>query len=390
MHDTPNALQGIRMTPSHRSIRAAIVGCGVIGRHHATVLTRHPEFEVVALIDVDQHRAEAVRDGLAASVDVARLSVSDSLGDLTAAGLVDLAVIATPSGLHTANALEAIGLGLHVVIEKPLDVTTAQARPLLEASQTAHEHGRTVSVISQHRFDPASLAVRDAIDGGRFGRLTSAAASVSWWRSQDYYDGGDWRGTWALDGGGSTMNQGVHTVDLMRWFMGPVESVSAEVGLLAHTGIEVEDTAVATVRFVNGALGTILTTTAAYPGLSASIHVHGSTGSAIIDDDRLRYFHAAAPDAALRGGHGVPSGAASNHASDVVDAGSTSAAPRAADDFVLGHLRQYDDIVESIRTGRLPGVTVQTAYESLALVEGLYESARRGERVAIAELLSLP
>jgi UDP-N-acetyl-2-amino-2-deoxyglucuronate dehydrogenase len=229
-----------------------------------------------------------------------------------------------------------------------------------------------------------SQVVHRAIEAGELGRLTSAVASVAWWRSQAYYDSGDWRGTWALDGGGALMNQGVHTLDLLLWFLGRPVTVSAEFGLLAHENVEVEDTVVATLTFGSGALAVLHATTAAYPGLTARIQVLGSQGSAVIDSDRLEYFHAAdggdSPDMGRQGG--------GNQADRrrVTD----EPAPEGVDatQFPLGHLRQYRDLLAAIDEGREPGVTVDDALLALATVRAVYVSAVTGEKVAVADVLS--
>jgi predicted dehydrogenase len=221
------------------------------------------------------------------------------------------------------------------------------------------------------------------VEQGRFGRVTSGIASVAWWRSQDYYDSGQWRGTWELDGGGAVMNQGVHTVDLLVWFLGRPIDVYAHTALLAHERVEVEDVAVATVRFESGALGVIHATTAAYPGLSVRVQVHGDRGSAIIDDDRLEYFFAAGD------GPTDPSGAsAHNQAAELVPPGELRGGDRGPDVFIAGHLRQYADVVDAITEGREPGVRVDDALLSLAVVRAIYLSATLGRAIALDEVLS--
>ncbi|BAS14682.1 uncharacterized oxidoreductase YrbE [Arthrobacter sp. Hiyo8] len=205
------------------------------------------------------------------------------------------------------------------------------------------------TVISQHRFDPASRVVDEARRAGRFGTLTSAVASVSWWRSQGYYDSGAWRGTWAMDGGGAIMNQGVHTVDLLLWFLGRPLEISAKTALLAHEGVEVEDTAVATVTFESGALAVLHATTAAYPGLTVRLQVMGSKGSAVIDNDDLAYFHASdAADPSESSAMGILGGGnqaaveLAKYPDDTVEALDPTVYP-------AGHVRQYRDIVAAIR-----------------------------------------
>ncbi|WP_029947778.1 Gfo/Idh/MocA family protein [Leifsonia aquatica] len=360
----------------------AIVGCGIIGLNHARAIARHPGLEIGALVDAVPAAASALADQIVSELGVRRPTEHTSLTGALAEASVDLVVICTPSGLHVQLAEEALAAGTHVVIEKPLDVSMTRARRILELSRQAERDGLVVSVISQHRFDPASVVVADAARGGAFGRVTSGIASVAWWRSQDYYDSGQWRGTWELDGGGAVMNQGVHTVDLLVWFLGRPVEVIAQTALLAHERVEIEDIAVATVRFASGALAVIHATTAAYPGGSVRIQVHGDRGSAIIEDDQLEYFAVAGPDGF------DPSGAAvANRAVEVVDPAEVRGAARAADRFVVGHLRQYVDVVEAIEHKRPPGVTVEDAFVSLALVRAIYLSASLGRPITFDEVL---
>jgi UDP-N-acetyl-2-amino-2-deoxyglucuronate dehydrogenase len=355
-------------------LNVAIVGCGIIGINHARAIARHPDLVIVALVDSITEAATALADLTETELSAARPAQFTSLGEALAATSIHLVVICTPSGLHVALAEEALAGGAHVVIEKPLDVSLARARRIAELAEEAEKRGRVVSVISQHRFDPASVVVAAAAHGGGFGRLTSAVASVAWWRSQEYYDSGKWRGTWELDGGGAVMNQGVHTVDLLVWFLGRPVEIFAHTALLAHERVAVEDVAVATIRFESGALAVLHATTAAAPGLSVRLQVHGSTGSAVIDDDQLEYFHA-------------EDGAEGNQASTVVEAGQLRGAQKPADNFVAAHLRQYIDVVDAIQTGRAPGVRVQDALLSLAVVRAIYISATLGTPIMLDAVL---
>jgi predicted dehydrogenase len=360
---------------SPKPLRVAILGCGIIGRNHAAAMLRHPRLAVSAVVDPDDDAARSVAD----QVDQAgrpRPARFKTLTDVLSDGAVDLVVICTPSGLHAEAAEEALAAGVHVVVEKPVDVSLVRARRLATVAGEAAGRGQVCAVVSQHRFDPASAAVARAVGQGRLGRITSAVASVAWWRSQEYYDSAGWRGTWEFDGGGATANQGIHTVDLLVWLLGEPVEVYAATARLAHERIEVEDVAVATVRFASGSLAVLHATTAAYPGLSVRLQVHGSGGSAVIDDDRLEYFHAA---------DGAGSG---NQAADEVGPGHLSGAERPADDFVLGHLRQYDDIVEAIDQGRQPGVGAREALLALAVVRAVYLSAALGRPVAVESVLS--
>ncbi|KQO62799.1 Gfo/Idh/MocA family oxidoreductase [Curtobacterium sp. Leaf261] len=371
-------------------IRLAVVGAGTIGRHHAKVAVAHPDLTVVALVDAVPAAATAAADEVEAT-GVPRPITTESIDEALAATDIDLVAICSPSGMHVDLASAAIAAGKHVVIEKPLDTTMPRARRIAQLAADARDRGLVVSVISQHRFDPASVAVAEAAHDGSFGTITSGLASVSWYRSQGYYDSGDWRGTWALDGGGAVMNQGVHTVDLLVWTLGRPVEISAQTGLLAHGRIEVEDTAVATVKFAGGALGVIHCTTAAYPGLSARYQVHGTRGSAIVDDNRLAYFHAA-PDDATVASADTTSGA--NSVAGAVDQKDAVVAPEfvvgGPDEehaFLAGHGRQYDDVVGAIREHRQPGVSVDDALLSLATVRGLYVSATLDRPVRIDDVI---
>jgi UDP-N-acetyl-2-amino-2-deoxyglucuronate dehydrogenase len=364
-------------------LATAVIGCGVIGKTHVAAILELDRLRLCALVDVAVERAEALADTVEERTGV-RPAVYASIAEaLAGSGKLDLVVVGTPSGMHVGHAIEALEGGAHVLIEKPLDVDVRRGEMLAAAARAAAERGQVCSIISQHRFDPSSRVVRRAIETGEFGRLTSAVASVSWWRSQAYYDSGDWRGTWALDGGGALMNQGVHTLDLLLWFLGRPVTVSAEFGLLAHENVEVEDTVVATLTFESGALAVLHATTAAHPGLTARIQVLGERGSAIIDSDRLEYFHAAdggdSPAMGRRGG--------GNQADRYRDPDEPALEGIDATQFTLGHIRQYHDLLAAIDEGSVPGVTVDDALLALATVRAVYVSAVTGEKVAIADVL---
>lgn len=378
-------------------IRFALVGCGVIGRLHAEVITRHPELALTALVDVDPDRAhQLARDmaGQPAGADGSRTVepvVADSLAQALARDDVDAVAVAVPSGRHAEVSVQVLRAGRHLVVEKPADVSVQRARLIADAAAAAPA-GTLATVISQHRFDPASVAVHDAVARGALGRLTSAVATVPWWRSQAYYDSGDWRGTWALDGGGSLMNQGIHTVDLLLWLLGSPVDVVAATARLAHERVEVEDTVAAVLRFESGALATLQATTAAQPGLTVRLQVMGDRGSAVLDNDRLFYFHSVDAD----GGGSLPGsdrgiGGGGNQAATLVpaeEAGQVVGGGPGTSAMFFGHTRQYDDVVRAVRTGTEPGVTVADALLAVATVQSVYEAARTGRTVRIADVLA--
>lgn len=356
------------MTVTQLPMRFGIAGAGVIGHlHAAAIASLSPLAELAFVADEigDRARKLAADHGAAAGTSVGEMLSRPDIGAVA---------ICTPSGNHADLAAAALDAGKHVLVEKPLDVTMDAAARLAEAQRRA---GRTVTVISQHRFDPSSRVVHDGVRSGLLGRITSGVASIAWWRGQDYYDSGGWRGTVALDGGGSVMNQGIHTVDLLLWMLGDAVEVFAWTGCLAHERIEVEDTAVASIRFASGALGALHATTAAYPGLTARLQVHGTDGSAVIDGDRLTCFAVSSDDA-------------SGHAGAIIaDAGRLLAAPpeaaAGADPGALSgaHAEQYRDFLDAVTLGRPPAVTVADATRTLAVVRAVYESARSGRPVPV-------
>lgn len=368
-----------------KKMRAAIVGCGVIGRVHADAIHEHAGYTVTALVDVDRALAEGLADHIEKGQGEARPVITSSIAEAVEATDVDVVVVATPSGLHVRLGLEALAAGKHLIVEKPLDVDVTRGRSLALAAQEAATKGVVSTVISQHRFDPDAVTIADALGAGRFGKVTSAVASIAWWRSQEYYDSGDWRGTWALDGGGALMNQGVHTVDLLLWFLGKPVEITAYAALLAHERIEVEDTVVAIIRFESGALATVHATTAAYPGIANRIQVHGDHGSGIIDVGDLSYFHAASPEGRVDSFMGLPFGAGNQAETELpLD----RRAPQDGVGLVPGHLRQYEDMWAAVQNGTRPRVTVEDALDALVTVRAVYLSATLGKAVRFADVLA--
>jgi UDP-N-acetyl-2-amino-2-deoxyglucuronate dehydrogenase len=349
-------------------IETAIVGAGIIGRNHAAAIRRHPGMRVAALVDTVPEAATA----LAAAFDDDPPGCYETLEDALDDRPVGLVAICTPTGLHVDMVEQALAAGRHVAVEKPLDVTLTRVRHLSQLAKEAESRGLVATVISQHRFDPASVAVARAIAGGGLGQLTSAVASVPWWRYQDYYDAAGWRGTWQFDGG-AVMNQAVHTVDLLAWFMGTPVEVYAQSARLAHERIETEDVAVATLRFASGALAVLHATTAGFPGLDVRIQVQGTRGSAVIHGDQLEYL--------------ATNGSPDNQTQAAVPAQERYGAAKPDDVFVVGHLRQYEDIAKAIEDGVPAGVRIDDGLTALAVVIAVYASAALGRPVTLDEVL---
>jgi len=351
---------------SAQKLRFALVGAGVIGNTHAKALADLPDVaELVAVVDRDRAKARDLASRYGVSV------ATDDLEAVLRRADVDAVTICTPSGVHADGAVAALDAGKHVVVEKPIDITLAAADRIIDAEKRS---GKTVAVISQHRFDRSTEKVLNAVRDGHLGTITSAIASHAWWRGQSYYDSGDWRGTWALDGGGAVMNQTVHTINLMITTVGVPVEVFAYTGRLAHEGIEVEDTAAAVVKFASGALGIIHGTTAAYPGLDASLRIFGSKGSAVITDDELVFFHANAGPAPEIG---MQAPVAENQ---VTDDDKLLPSDRG---LGLGHRRQFADFIDAVTTGRAPRVGTAEARTAVSVILAMYESAASGTPVKL-------
>jgi UDP-N-acetyl-2-amino-2-deoxyglucuronate dehydrogenase len=343
--------------------RFVIVGAGVIGTHHGLVISQLADrITLAAVVDVELDRAQrlaAERGG----TPYASLAVS------LAAEEIDVVVVCTPTGRHGEVAIEALAAGKHVIVEKPAEITVERTDAIIEAQRKA---GTLVTVISQHRFDPATEVTLAAIRRGELGRLTSGIASIDWWRGQSYYDSGDWRGTWELDGGGALMNQGVHTVDLLVAALGRPVEVFAYAGTLAHERIETEDVAVGVVKFASGALGVLHATTAAYPGLSARLQVHGDRGSAVIDNDELAFLHV------------TPAGSEPEEKQMGTNAG--GAVPTAGSNpgrLSDAHRLQYLNFLGALAGTDELRVDLETNRQSIGVITGAYESARTGRPVIL-------
>jgi predicted dehydrogenase len=335
-----------------------IVGTGVIAAMHAAAIATLPGARLAAVTDV--------AGGTAAAFAAARgCAAEPSLDALLARPDVDVVCVCVPSGLHAEVGVRAARAGKHLAVEKPIDVTLAAADRLIEAARAA---GVALTVISQHRFDPGLIELKRLLGNGALGRLVLAEASTKWYRTQAYYDSAEWRGTWAMDGG-SLMNQGIHYVDLLRWCMGPVTEVTALCVTQAHQ-VEVEDTALAMVRFGSGAVGTILSSTAAYPGFPQRLEITGTDGTVIVEDGRI-----------VRRTFGPQAGAAEAEGSAGTGAVGAAADPAAIE--VASHAAQIADLLAAIEEGRAPAVDGQAGRDALEIVRAVYTSARTGAPVRL-------
>ncbi|MBI3866766.1 MAG: Gfo/Idh/MocA family oxidoreductase [Planctomycetia bacterium] len=341
-----------------------IVGCGMIAGFHARAINDIRGAKTVAVFTSKPENGKKIAE---ISGDLTIYTDYDRF--LKHPGL-EIVNICTPSGAHLEPATAAAAAGKHIVVEKPLEITLARCDKLIAACR---KHSVQLCTIFPSRFSPANQVLKEAVDEGRFGKLTLGDSYVKWWRTQQYYDSGGWRGTWRLDGGGAFMNQAIHNIDLLQWFMGDVAEVTGFTGTLAHERIEVEDAGVAAVRFKNGAMGVIEATTCAFPGLLKKTEIHGTQGSAIVEQDDVLLWHfepGARKDAEIR-----------KKFARRVGGGGGASDPRAIS--YQGHYEQLKDFVRAIQSGSKPLVDGQEGRKSVEIILAIYQAAKSGRAVKL-------
>ena len=340
-----------------------IIGCGMISHFHAKAIQDIRGASLAACISSRFESAEK----LAAEYGATAYRELDAM---LADPAVDIVTICTPSGAHMEPAIAAAKAGKHVIVEKPLEITLRRCDKIIRACE---ENKVVLSTVFPSRFHAASQTLKKAIEAGKFGTLTLGDAYVKWFRTQEYYDQGQWRGTWALDGGGALMNQAIHSVDLLTWLMGPIAELTAQTATLAHQRIEVEDVATASLRFENGALGVIEATTAAYPGSLKRIEINGSHGSAVMEEEDIKVWQFKKMTVRDK-----------KIALDFSD--KTKTGGGAADPAAIGyaaHAQQFRDVIKAIRNGGTPTIDGHEGRRSVEIILAIYQAAETGKKVAL-------
>jgi predicted dehydrogenase len=341
-----------------RPLNFALVGCGRIAPKHVEALTSGAVSgaRLAAVCDVVPEKADLIgkKYGVPAFKD--RFEMMEKMNDQ-----IDVVSILTPSGLHAEHAVDMAKFRKHVVVEKPMALTLTDADRMISACDT---HGVRLFVVKQNRYNHPVKKLREAVEGGRFGKMVLGTVRVRWCRQQKYYDQDKWRGTWAYDGG-VFANQASHHVDLLQWMMGDVESVFAKTST-ALVNIETEDTGVVIVRFKNGALGVIEATTATRPkDLEGSISILGETGSVEIAGFAVNEMK-------------TWNFTENKTGDDQVVANYRNAPPNV---YGFGHTEYLNKVVESIREGRSALVDGLEGRKSLELISAIYESVETGKEV---------
>jgi predicted dehydrogenase len=342
-----------------QKMRMAVIGCGNIGKVHAKAIRRLDDAQLVAVSDLRPESAAqvAAEFGCNPYSDYRQMFIKEK---------PELVSVCTPSGTRLDICRAAADAGVNLLVEKPLDISLERTKQILEISESA---GIKLGCVFQLRFMPLYSSLKRAVTEGRFGQLIIGNAATICYRSEDYYKSGGWRGTKAQDGGGALMNQGIHNVDLLRWIMGDVKSVTAYADHLTHD-IEVEDTVTAAVEFVNGAVGTIQATTSVYHGINKKLEIFGSDGSAIIvgeDPVMWKFKQPLEEDSSF------------SQDQDSEHKGLSPTSPLVEDTWA--HEQQILDMMDAIREDRQPIVSGIEGEKAVELVLAIYKSAETGKKI---------
>ena len=352
-------------------LRIALVGCGKVARIHTAALSRLPEAELVAACDSDLSRAQVLASeyGARPFADIRRM---------LAEARVDAVIVCTPHPLHAEPAIAAAERGVHVLVEKPLAASLADCDAMLT---TAARAGVKLGVVSQRRFYEPVLRMKAAIDTGKIGRPVLGVVLMFNWREESYYASDPWRGRWDTEGGGVLVNQAPHQLDLLQWFLGPIEEITGYWANFNHPSVEVDDTALALIGFAGGGLGCVVASLSQKPGLFTKVHVHGSNGASVgVQTESGASFIAGVgqiSEPPLNDLWTIPGEEHLRAAFEVED----RARFRALDPTTHYHAVQIQDFLRAILEDRPPLVTGQDGRRVVEMFTAIYRSNR--ERRAV-------
>ena len=333
-----------------------IIGGGMISRFHAEAIKAIPNAKLIGIYGRNEVKTKAIATEY-------QCNYHSSIEGLLSDSSITAVSIATPSGAHLSGCLAAARAGKHVICEKPLEINTDRINQIVKVCE---DENVILSGIFNRRFNSAVVSLKKAIDQGRFGKIALCSAYIKWYRDQAYYDGGAWRGTWELDGGGALMNQSIHTIDLLQYLAGPIAKLTGSVGCITHENIEVEDNAVALLQFKNGAKGVIEASTSCWSenGHPAEIHICGSEGSVFLKDDKFsvwEFENELQEDQIIK-----------STLMDKGDAGLGANNPGAIN--VDGHIQNLKDFIHAIKNKSKPTISGREAAKSVQIINAIYQS----------------
>ncbi|MFA5857942.1 MAG: Gfo/Idh/MocA family oxidoreductase [Elusimicrobiota bacterium] len=352
-------------------VRFGIIGCGVISSFHAKAIKANVgKAELVAVCDEIEEKAKK----LAADFGVNK--VFTDYRKMIEDKEVDAVCVCTPSGLHLEPAVFAAEHGKNIMCEKPIEITLERTDMMLNACK---KNGTRLGCIFQRRTWDLNKKIKETIDSGVLGKMLMGDAYLKYFRSRDYYKSAGWRGTWELDGGGALMNQGIHGIDLIQWLMGGVDSVTAMCETKARD-IQVEDTAIAMIKYKNGAMGVIQGTTSIYPGENSVFAVHGDKGSIITEERKVKRWAIEVPNDEKRAKE------KENEKNMIESGGADAGTGMSSDPKAIGfegHAKQIGDLCDAINAPRDPYITGDEGRKALEVILAIYESARTGSTVKL-------
>lgn len=343
----------------NRPLGFALVGLGMVGPAHAKAINEMPEGILKVVCDLDADRAKAAAERF-------NTEWSSDFNEVLSRPDIDVVDITTPQFTHLALGSLAAKARKNVIVEKPMEVNCAKARELISICDEA---GVKLGVILQSRFKKSRIILKQTIRDGKLGRLLMGGAYIKWYRTQEYYNSCAWRGTWAKEGGGALINQGIHTIDALLDMMGDVSALSAYYTTTPIHNIEVEDLAVASLKFKNGALGTIEASTALRPGLPERLEIHGELGTVILEGGAVKQWEV----------EGMDGEEIKRMAEEPV--GMNSSDPMAFP--IIWHKQQLQDFCHAIWENKDPQVTGNIGIKPLEVIDAIYQSSRSSQQVIL-------
>lgn len=339
------------------TVHIGILGGGNISRTHARAASEIAGVKITAICGQNIEKVKELAGAFGSNP-------YDDIETFFKHKPMDVVLIGSPSGLHAEHGMQAARAGVHILMEKPVAISTEQTDALIAECEKA---GVKLGVFFQDRVAPDIVKLKELIDAGKLGKPILTSAQVKWYRPPEYYKESRWRGIWALDGGGALMNQGVHTVDLLLWLMGDVRSLWAKAITALHE-IEVEDTVVAALEFSDGAIGTLEAATSAYPGFSRRLELTGTQGTIILENDRLAVvkLRQTLPDVVIQ----PPALADERTVSATIS-------------DTRGHRTIIEDFLQAIATDRQPLCNGYEARRSVELIQAVYHSSKTGQAVTL-------
>lgn len=345
-----------------KKLKIGIIGCGTIANIHAEAIKQSKNAELHSIYS----RTESKAKKCAEKFEINWHTDWDSFISDTD---LDIVSICTPSGNHLDYGAKAAEFGKHIIVEKPIEITLDRARKLIDKCK---KHDINLSVIYQSRFMPKIADLKNKIEQNKIGNIFIGDAYIKWYRNQEYYNSGVWRGTFALDGGGVLINQAIHTIDLLQWFMGDIETVYGKIGTFTHANIEGEDNAVAVLKYKSGAIGVVEGSTSVQPAQSRRIELHGEKGTAIVSNDAVQIL--------------MPEQKA--NAKELVNGEETSGASSPLEGFSIEpHKIQFEAIVDAINNNSQPPISGEESLKSLAIVLAIYESSKNNSTIVMNEFI---